>query len=309
MIGVLAGGDSSEREVSLISGQRVDSALRDLGERCELIEIDNLDDLVQGLRGIDTAFICLHGGAGEDGTVQMLLDVMGIPYCGSRALASALAMDKARAKTTLRSKRIPVPEACVYQPGEPMEEFCREVIEKLSFPVVLKPCRQGSSIGVTILSEESELMAAATEVLSRFGSLLIEEYIPGHELTVGVLRHNGKDEVLPVVEIRAQDRFFDYEAKYTEGRTQFVIPAKLDEGLTSRVQETSLAAHHAIGCYGFSRVDLRLSKDGIPFVLEVNTVPGMTPTSDLPQAAAARGITFSELVRIMLETASQEVTE
>jgi len=309
MIGVLSGGDSSDREVSLISGQRVHSALHDLGERCELIEIDNLDDLVQGLRGIDTAFICLHGGAGEDGTVQMLLDVMGIPYCGSRALASALAMDKVRTKAVLRSKRIPVPEACAYQPGEPMEKFCREVMEKLSFPVVLKPCRQGSSIGVKISSEESEFMAAATEVFSRFGSLLIEEYIPGHELTVGVLRHNGKDEVLPIVEIRAQEQFFNYEAKYTEGRTQFVIPAKLDERLTSKVQETSLAAHHAIGCYGFSRVDLRLSKDGIPFVLEVNTVPGMTPTSDLPQAAAARGITFSELVKIMLETASQEVTE
>jgi len=112
-----------------------------------------------------------------------------------------------------------------------------------------------------------------------------------------------------VVEIRAQHRFFDYEAKYTQGRTQFVIPAKLDERLTNKVQETGLAAHHAIGCYGFSRVDLRLSKDGIPFVLEVNTIPGMTPTSDLPQAAAARGITFSELVKIMLETASQEVTE
>jgi len=309
MIGVLAGGNSSEREVSLISGQRVHSALHDLGERCELIEIDNLDDLVQGLRGIDTAFICLHGGAGEDGTVQMLLDVMGIPYCGSRALASALAMDKVRTKAVLRSKRIPVPEACAHQSGEPMEKFCREVMEKLSFPVVLKPCRQGSSIGVKISGEESEFMAAATEVFSRFGSLLIEEYIPGHELTVGVLRHNGKDEVLPIVEIRAQEQFFNYEAKYTEGRTQFVIPAKLDERLTSKVQETSLAAHHAIGCYGFSRVDLRLSKDGIPFVLEVNTVPGMTPTSDLPQAAAARGITFSELVKIMLETASQEVTE
>ena len=309
MIGVLSGGDSSEREVSLISGQRVHSALRDLGERCELIEVDNLDDLVQGLRGIDTAFICLHGGAGEDGTVQILLDVMGIPYCGSRALASALAMDKVRTKAVLRSKRIPVPEACAYQSGEPMEKFCLEVMEKLSFPLVLKPCRQGSSIGVKVSSEESEFMAAATEVFSRFGSLLIEEYIPGHELTVGVLRHDGKDEVLPIVEIRAQDQFFNYEAKYTEGRTQFVIPAKLDEGLTGKVQETSLAAHHAIGCYGFSRVDLRLSKDGIPFVLEVNTVPGMTPTSDLPQAAAARGITFSELVKIMLETASQEVTE
>ncbi len=309
MIGVLAGGDSSEREVSLISGQRVHSALHDLGERCELIEVDNLDDLVQGLRGIDTAFICLHGGAGEDGTVQILLDVMGIPYCGSRALASALAMDKVRTKAVLRSKRIPVPEACAYQSGEPMEKFCLEVMEKLSFPLVLKPCRQGSSIGVKVSSEESEFMAAATEVFSRFGSLLIEEYIPGHELTVGVLRHDGKDEVLPIVEIRAQDQFFNYEAKYTEGRTQFVIPAKLDEGLTGKVQETSLAAHHAIGCYGFSRVDLRLSKDGIPFVLEVNTVPGMTPTSDLPQAAAARGITFSELVKIMLETASQEVTE
>jgi len=300
-IGVVAGGDSPERAVSLLSGEHVTTTLLQSGYRAISIEINDLDDLVPSLRGIDTVFNCLHGGAGEDGTVQLLLEVLDLPYPGSGPQASALAMDKPRAKEVLSRQRIPVPRGYRYQ-GEEIDRFCTFTETTLGFPLVCKPCDQGSSLGVRIVDSKRALVRAAGETYSQFGSLLVEEYIPGRELTAGILHLHGREKVLPLVEVEPKGGFFNYEAKYSEGMSEFLVPAPLDRPTTRRVQEISLAAHRALGCSGFSRVDLRLGEDGRPYVLEVNTLPGMTLMSDLPRAAAAARITFSQLVETMLET-------
>ena len=305
-IGVIAGGDSPERAVSLVSGRQVHESLLKLGAQARLVEIDNLDDLVPGLRGIDVVFNCLHGGSGEDGMVQLLFEVLGIPYAGSGPLASALAMDKPRSKTLLAAKGVAVPRWQVYHQGS-LEEFLEAACETLGLPLVLKPWNQGSSVGVHILDDASELAAAAPAVLSQFGSLFAEEFIRGRELTAGILLINGEERALPLVEMRPTKRYYDYEAKYTKGMTEFFVPAPLPAQTTLRVQQAALAAHQILGCHGFSRVDLRLRDDGEPYVLEVNTLPGMTPTSDLPQAAAADGIDFPRLVEAMIRTAFKEV--
>ena len=303
-IGVLAGGDSPEREISFISGEHVSAALNQRGYDTVLIEIDRLDDLVPSLAGVDVAFNCLHGGSGENGTVQLLLEVLDLPYPGSGPQASALCMDKPRAKETLSRQGIPIPRGTIHK-GEDIEALCAATVVDYGLPLVCKPCNQGSSLGVRIVEREPDLVKAGSEILSKFGSLLIEEYIPGRELTAGILLLHGKERILPLVEVEPKSGFFDYTAKYSEGMSEFLVPAPLDRETTHLVQEVSLAAHQALGCSGFSRVDLRLDKGGRPFVLEVNTLPGMTPMSDLPRAAAAARITFSELVEIMLKTALQ----
>ncbi len=307
-VGVIAGGDSPEREVSLASGRRVAAALRERGYSVNHAEIANLNEIVTGVRGADVVFNCLHGGAGEDGTVQLLFDAMEIPYPGSGPLASALAMDKPRAREAFAEKGLSIPEGTVYQSGD-IAEFCAQMQESIGFPLVLKPCNQGSSVGVHIVRTVSACVAAATEIVSQFGSLLVERYITGKDLTVGILEIDGEPHALPVVETRAKREFYDYIAKYTPGMTEFLVPAPLPPELTTRVQEAAVTAHQALGCHGFSRVDLRLSTDKIPYVLEVNTLPGMTEMSDLPMAAAAAGIPFSDLVDRMLQSAfSKEVT-
>jgi len=303
---VIAGGDSPERAVSLVSGEQVHAALETLGAQVEMVRIDTLDDLVLGLRDIDVVFNCLHGGRGEDGTVQLLLEVLGIPYAGSGPLASALAMDKPRSKAVLASRGVVVPRWQVYQKGS-LEEFLETARATLEMPLVLKPWGEGSSVGVRIIDEESQLAQAASATLSQFGSLFVEEYIRGRELTAGILLIDGEERALPLVEMRPKNRYYDYEAKYTEGMTEFLVPAPLPAQTTHRAQEAALAAHRILGCRGFSRVDLLLRDDGTPYVLEVNTLPGMTPTSDLPQAAAADGIDFPQLVEAMLMTAYKEV--
>lgn len=305
-VGVISGGDSPERDVSLVSGERVRAALERLGYRALAMEINDLDDLVPALGRIDVGFNCLHGGRGEDGTVQLLLDALGIPYAGSGPLASALSMDKPRAKEAFASKGLAVPKGRSYSNGG-LEAFCKAARDAFGIPLVLKPCDQGSSLGVRIVEAEAELVRAASQVLSQFGTLFAEEHIPGRDLTAGILLIDGEERALPLVEMRPKNRFYDYTAKYTKGLTEFLVPAPLPEETTRRVQAAALTAHRALGCYGFSRVDLRLGEDGVPYVLEVNTLPGMTPTSDLPQAAAAAGITFPQLVETMLKTAFKEV--
>jgi D-alanine-D-alanine ligase len=307
IIGVISGGDSPERDVSLVSGRQVHAALLALDYTATLVEITTLDDLVPKLRGVDLAFNCLHGGSGEDGTVQLLLEVLDIPYPGSGPQASALCMDKLQTKAVLMSSGLMVPKERTYL-GEPIEVFAKQAREALGFPLVLKPRNLGSSIGVRIVDKEVDLMTAVSQIASQVGQFFAEEYISGRELTVGILAIDGEEQALPLVEMRPKERFFDYGAKYTKGRTDFLVPAPLDPTTTHRIQDVSLAAHRALGCAGFSRVDLRLREDGVPFVLEANTLPGMTPTSDLPRAAAAAGISFSQLVEIMLKTTSKEGT-
>jgi len=301
MIGVLVGNDSPEREVSLLSGKGVFDALHRLGRPAQLVEIDTLDSLVPGLRGIDIAFNCLHGGSGEDGTVQLLLDVMGIPTIGSGPLACARAMDKAQAKAIFRSKDIPT-LAGVSVDTESLEAKLQEAIDTLTFPMILKPQDGGSTISVHRVETEADLLPTARSILADFDTVLIEPFISGRELTVGILLVEGEEIPLPVIEIRFPGDLFDYKAKYTDGDAEFLAPAPLSSEVAEQVQQIALRAHQALDCYGFSRVDFRLGEDGVPYVLEVNTLPGMTPLSDLPRAAAVIGIEYDDLVEIMLST-------
>ena len=301
MIGVLVGNDSPEREVSLLSGKGVFDALHRLGRPAQLVEIDTLDSLVPRLRGIDIAFNCLHGGSGEDGTVQLLLDVMGIPTIGSGPLACARAMDKAQAKAIFRSKDIPTP-AGVSVDTESLEAKLQEAVDTLTFPMILKPQDGGSTISVHRVETEADLLPAAKSILADFDTVLIEPFIQGRELTVGILLVEGEEIPLPVIEIRFPGDLFDYKAKYTDGDAEFLAPAPLSPEVAEQVQQIALRAHQALDCYGFSRVDFRLGEDGVPYVLEVNTLPGMTPLSDLPRAAAVIGIEYDDLVKIMLST-------
>ena len=304
-IGVLAGGDSPERDISLISGSHVLQALTENGHGASLISIDSLDDLVPQLGGIDVAFNCLHGGSGEDGTVQLLLDVMGIPYAGSGARACFRAMEKPRARAIFATQGIPIPEGFSHEQGD-LATFLRNAIDRLGFPMVAKPGNAGSTVAVYFTESENDLREAADSILATFPSLVVEEYIAGREITVGILRQGGVDVALPVIEIRIPGKLFNYEAKYTDGVADFLAPAPLDPSTAERLQDVSLRAHKALGCSGYSRVDLRLAEDGTPYVLEVNTLPGMTPISDLPRAAAIMGIPYERLVDIMLSTADKE---
>ena len=305
-IGVLAGGDSPEREISLISGKYVHRALVERGHDARLITIEALDDLFPHLEDVDIAFNCLHGGSGEDGTVQIFLDVMGIPYAGSDAQACARAMHKAQAKTLFERMRVPTPPG-IAREQEDIAAFADKVCKSCSPPLVVKPTDLGSTIGVTVVRNADSLLSTVVSAAEEYGSILVESYIAGRELTVGILRQGEEDAALPVIEIRFPDALFDYHAKYSEGGAEFIAPAKLPDDITAHVQAVSLLAHQTLGCFGFSRVDLRLAEDGTPYVLEVNTLPGMTPLSDLPRAAAIAGIPFERLVEIMLDTAAKGV--
>ena len=308
IIGVLSGGDSPERDVSLVSGRGVHEALVRMGHRAELIEIDTADDLVPRLREIDVVFNCLHGGAGEDGTVQVLLDVMGIPYAGSGAQACARAMDKVRSRSLLAAQEIPIPPGASFEEGD-LEAFLHAVAVDPGFPLVIKPGNGGSTVAVHLVDDRDSLAEAAGSILETFPSLIVECYIEGRELTIGILRTDGADAPLPVIEIRIPGKLFDYEAKYSDGVAEFLAPAPLDDAVARSVQEVALNAHRALGCAGYSRVDVRLGEDGVPYVLEANTLPGMTPLSDLPRAAAVAGIDYDRLVEACLRTADKEDIE
>lgn len=302
-VGVIAGGESPEREVSLASGACVHRALCQTGRPVTLLALDSLDDLVGALAGIDVVFNCLHGGAGENGTLQLLLDLLGVDYAGSGAQAAFRAMDKVRARALFEQDGLHVPPGLAWT-GKDLRGFRDRVLAELGVPVVVKPIDAGSSIGVHVVDRPEDLEGALVEVTTTLGSALVERHIEGRELTVGVLRIDGQERSLPVVEIHPRHGFFDYRAKYEPGAAEFLVPAPLGESVTSAVQEAGLRAHRALGCRGYSRVDLRLASDGTPFVLEVNASPGMTENSDLPRAAAAAGYSFSQLVSMMLDTIS-----
>jgi D-alanine-D-alanine ligase len=301
-VGVLMGGLSAEREVSLRSGENVYQALVRRGYQAERVVIDDPDELFDRLTGIEVAFLCLHGGIGEDGTIQLLLELMGIPYTGSGPLASALAMDKLAAKKAFKKARLPTALHLEYR-GESWDEWAERVSKGLGFPCVIKPLREGSTLGVHIVQDAEGLIKASKETQKKYREFFVERYIPGVEVTTGTLRVEGEERALIPIELRPKSSFYDYKAKYTPGMTEFIIPADLDEKTLKRVQELTLKAHKALGCFGFSRVDLRVTAEGEIFLLEVNTLPGMTETSDLPKSAAAAGISFDELVELMLQTA------
>lgn len=280
------GGRSAEREVSLASGKPILETLSKLGY--DVVAIDADKDLFAALtaEGVQVAFIALHGGKGENGAVQGLLEVMEIPYTGSGILASALAMDKIMSKFIFQAAGIQTPKYRVLDsPSVEMESF-------FPLPLVVKPAAEGSSIGVSIVRELPELQLALENAFHYGSRVLVEEYIEGKEVHVAVLRGRA----LGGVEVQPNSRFYDYECKYTGGMTEYLLPPDIDDVLYERLKVAALSAHRAIGCRVYSRVDFRVDAKGELFLLEVNTLPGMTPTSLLPKIAKAAGIEFDELL-------------
>lgn len=283
---VLMGGKSKEREVSLRSGEAVLNALRELGH--EAIPLDLDENICCKLLEIkpDKVFIALHGTYGEDGRVQGLLDILGIPYVGSGVLGSAIAMDKEITKKVLTFHGIKVPKwICVREGQKPKWSL---------FPAVVKPADQGSSVGLFLVKKEEELEEAVKKALFISKKVLVEEYIEGRDITVGVLM----DEPLPPIEILPKKGIYDYESKYTKGMSQYVFLD--DEELTKKLQETALMVHRCLELKDISRVDFRVSKDGTPYTLEANTIPGMTELSLFPMACKKKGIDFRQFVNMLL---------
>lgn len=301
-VAVLCGGTSAEREVSQRSGRGVFAALRRKGWDVDLLEIDSFDGLPQRLKPYQVVFNILHGGPGEDGTVQLLLELMGKAYVGSGPLASALAMDKVEAKKAFYGKNLPTPPWLVY-PGGDLGGFAERVEKELGLPVVLKPRREGSSVGVRIVQDEATLSENLEEMAKNYAEFFAEKYIPGREITAAILDKGQGPEVLPLLELRPKRTFFDWIAKYTPGECEVLCPAPLLPAEEERAKEVALQAYLLLGCQDFARVDMRLDPTGTPYLLEVNTLPGMTELSLFPRAAAAAGLAYDDLVDLLLRQA------
>jgi D-alanine-D-alanine ligase len=308
-VAVLAGGQSLERQVSLRSGARVRDALEKLGH--DVIAIDVGPDLVGQLTtaAADVAFIALHGRDGEDGTVQEILELVGIPYTASGPSACMRCMDKVLAKHALRDAGLPTPDFYAFSQTAfeslGAAQALPAIEERLDFPVVVKPAAQGSALGIRFAPRASDVPAAIVAAFSYDTKVLLERHVSGRELAVSVLDGPEGPEALPVVEAipRGGDHY-DFEARYEIGRTDFVCPAELDAETTEQVQELALAAYRVLGCYGFARVDLMLDAEtGEATVLEANAIPGLTETSLLPQATEAAGISFEAFVERVLDLA------
>ncbi len=302
-VAVLKGGRSLERGVSLRSGARVEDALARLGH--EVLALDVGADLVKRLLGgaPDVAFVAMHGIGGEDGTAQELLEILGIPFTGPGAAACARCMDKVLAKHAIREAGLPTPDWFAFSQTAFRELGAADALEQLErslgFPLVVKPSRGGSSLGVKFAAGAAEVPRALVSAFSYDDRVLLERFAAGRELAVSVL----DGEALPVVEaLPAEGDRYDFEARYAIGRTRFVCPAELSAGERERVAEVALGTYRALGCSGFARVDLILAEDG-PQVLEANAIPGLTDTSLLPQAAEAAGMSFEQLVERILDLA------
>lgn len=304
-IAVLMGGRSLEREVSLKSGHRVCEALE--AKRYDFISFDIDEQLVDNLIGArpDVVYIALHGKYGEDGTVQGLLELLGIPYTGPGVYANIVSFDKVLAKEIFTRHKIPTPAWLTLSAASFKEmgaaSALDKVIELLGLPLVVKPAGQGSALGIKIVHSPEDLPKALIGALSYDEKVILEKFIGGTELAVSILG-NEPAVALPVVEIVTQKEFFDFESMYRMGATDYFVPARLDEETSALVKEVSLKAHQALGCRDVSRVDLILSDSG-PQVLELNTSPGMTETSLLPMAAAEAGVAFFDLVDQLVKMA------
>jgi D-alanine-D-alanine ligase len=307
-VAVLKGGRSFERQVSLRSGARVQDALERLGH--DVVAVDAGVDLVRRLRDErpDVAFVALHGRDGEDGTVQELLEIAGIPHTGSGVLACVRASDKVLAKHLMREAGIPTPEFFAFSETAFRELGAAEALpameERLEFPIVVKPASGGSALGIRFAAAASDVPGALVSAFSYDSKVLLERHVAGRDLAVSLLA----GEPLPVVEAIPRDEdFYDFESRYEIGRTDFACPADLPSDVAARAQELALRTFDLLGCSGFGRVDLMLDRGGELWVLETNAIPGLTDTSLLPQAAEAAGIGFDELVGRVLELALREV--
>ena len=302
-LALIAGGKSGEREVSLAGAKGVLAALD--REKYDVYQFDPATDLAQLARDagkLDVAFILLHGPLGEDGSMQGFLDLLGLPYQGAGILGSALAMDKNLAKVLYRQEGLPVADWLMVKSGDTV--LPESLSAKLGFPLVIKPVAQGSSLGMSIVHDDRELAAGLEKAFSFDDAVMVEQYLNGREITVGVL---GNDDLtaLPLVEIipGKEHPFFDYTAKYTAGATVEICPADFPEDITRLAQEYGVLAHKALQLRGYSRTDMIVAEDGSIRVIETNTIPGMTPTSLLPQAAKEYGLPFPQLLDRLIELA------
>ena len=290
-IGVLCGGTSSEREISLMSGKAVYAAIKKLGFKVVLIDVNkNVAEKIKKEK-IDVAYIILHGTPGEDGTIQGLLEVMKIPYTGCGVFSSAASIDKIISKKMFEYAKIPTAKWTIIEKLKPFEE--------IEFPVVVKPASQGSAIGISIVKNKKEFEKAVKLAFSYEDRVLVEKYVKGIEVTAGVLNGNP----LPVIEIVPKGKFYDFKSKYTVGQSTHIIPARLPKTVLKRIQNIALKVYEEFRCNGTCRVDMIVDKNNKIYVLELNTLPGMTKTSLFPDAAKHMGMSFEELVLEILKSA------
>lgn len=304
-IGVLMGGPSSERGISLKSGKAVCDALKQAGAQVSPIDIKT-EDAEENLALLksaspDCAFVALHGRFGEDGQIQELLERLRIPYTGSGVLASRLAMDKVASRQIFELHGLHVPRHILIRKGSFSSH--RGHVNGLKFPLVIKPTNGGSSIGLSIIKKEEDLDKALRLAFRFDQRAIIEEYIKGREVTVGILDRQA----LPVIEIIPKKEFFDYQAKYIPGMTDYQVPAELKDDVAGKIKQAALSAHKLLGCSGCSRADMILSNDNLVFILELNTIPGLTSTSLLPKAARTVGIDFMDLCLKLINLAYEKV--
>lgn len=300
-IAVLYGGLSSEKDVSKRSGKNVFEALKRLGyENAELVEVDqNISEKLKG-KDYSVAYNALHGKYGEDGCIQGILELLKIPYTGSGVMASAICMNKEYTKKVLSTdKEIPLIKSVFVKRGDNVLKAC----EELKYPIITKPVCEGSSFGMTKVNSKEELLPAYEEAIKFNNDVLIEEFIDGFFVTVGVLEKEGKPFATEILEIRPKNEWYDFEAKYTKGMSDFIVPStSLSKESTKKIKELSVKAHTLAGCSGVSRIDYMIMNNE-PYFLEINTSPGMTDTSDLPAQASAMGISYDELVLMILNSA------
>lgn len=301
-VALLAGGRSGEREVSLTSGKGVFTALEESGFQVTMLdpaEKADLKTLVDG--GFDVAFLVTHGRYGEDGVLQGFLELIDLPYTGSGVLASALAMNKAKAKDTYTTAGVPTPPSFTLVKGEEVDVDA--IVAAMGEHVVIKAANEGSTIGIYMAEKADEIAPGIASAFEHDETVVVEKFVAGREFTIAVFG-NEDARAFPVIEIIPQkNSFYDYESKYAPGGSKHVCPAELDEELAARMQETAVRAHHALGCMGVSRTDFIVEESGDFWVLETNTLPGMTPTSLLPDAARAVGISYNELCTTMVKNA------
>ncbi|ACV62975.1 D-alanine/D-alanine ligase [Desulfofarcimen acetoxidans DSM 771] len=308
-IGVLLGGKSAEREVSLRTGEAIYKALLGLGY--QVVKIDVQENIAERIKeeSIDMAFLALHGKYGEDGCIQGLLEILNIPYTGSGVLASALAMDKIATKRMLLQAKLPTAEFSLIRRSsynnETKEEICQTLFKYMPLPLVVKAPTQGSTIGISFVNNEEQLPDALEEAFRYDPIALIEQFISGTEVTATVLGNN-QPEALPLIEIVSNTGVYDYKAKYTVGLSDHIMPPRLKEEVQKNVQELAVKVFKTMGCSGLARVDFIVDANSNPYILEINTIPGMTETSLAPDAARAAGISFTDLTDRMIKFALEK---
>lgn len=305
-IGVLCGGESREREISLKSGQAIYEALKEEG--LNVVKIDVHQDIMKVMKGeaIDLAFLALHGGWGEDGTIQAICRLMGIPFTSSDILGSALSIDKIATKKVLKDKGILTPPHLIFSKKDTdkrgyLESFVQQAKAKLGFPVILKPTREGSTIGVKVIRKTGELKSELENSTDYGNFLLVEKYINSTEVTVGILGLENDLEALPVIEIVPKSKIYDFKSKYTPGETEYIVPARIPEDVYREVQTIALQTSKALNLEILSRIDILVENKNI-YVMEANSIPGMTSISLIPKAARSAGYKFPQLLMKMLES-------